>query len=243
MITRSPLTFFKYHIARITGARFRIVDFGYVPSDFTAAQPIPQRYEGDVSMTEKTESFAFNRNAAEVSGIEKQYSTHPQTTSYSLCDSPAGLLALLLDILGLPSSAHNTTTSAASPWTPTDLLNWTMMQWLPGPEAGLRWLSQARKERDLQWSTYSEVPLGISCFRGNGTGISRGQSVEPDVELGEETAVSSSPPLWAQAVQRLCWVKRHGRSSARAGWEEAGEMSIDLREWASQLIEEGWIKV
>lgn len=273
---KSPISFFKYQIARLTGARYPFCDFGYVPSDFTSSVSSAAK---EVSTTATTPDPSDPMRWEHPLELEPQlpYATHSQTASYSLCDSPSGLLAWLIDALRLPASAHSTKASAAAPWTPTDLLNWTMMQWLPGPEAGLRWLANARRESATLWDAYSAVPLGISCFRGNGR-----PRAEPDVEAGEgpgsgsgppaETTaataesevnggaagggsggdakkdgrcccVTCSPPLWAQAVQKLTWVKRHGRCSARPGWEEAGETGVDMREWAGQLVGEGWMRV
>jgi hypothetical protein len=113
--------------------------------------------------------------------LHRLYSLRPQTLSFSLCDSPVGLLAALLDVIHtrVPSGSPLTSRSRSpflspvelemqdsnhgqsqpghervqsdsterahpmSPrqsemdarnytWSPTEILNWTMMQWLPG---------------------------------------------------------------------------------------------------------------
>jgi hypothetical protein len=293
-LTRSPLTFIKYQIARLTGARLPYVSFGYVPSDLQTtptqppapaqssetAPPLPSTQDpSTMSWLQIGAQFLHGFKSAKGTSpppvsekaqirkpsFESQYISHPQTASYSLCDSPAGLLAIMLDGLRLSQRSGNYTStgiSADTTWTPTDLLNWTMMQWLPGPEAGLRWLANAKAEAELNRTKYSAVPLGISCFRGNAI---KTAGTEPDVEAGlaantsaitsperlqqplgvassEAIKMSSAPPLWAQAVQRLCWIKRHGRCSGRPAWEEAGELAIDMKEWAGMLIEQGWMR-
>jgi hypothetical protein len=102
--------------------------------------------------------------------LHRLYSLRPQTLAFSLCDSPVGLLAALLDVIhtrDLPMRPG--TARSRSPfmspvelgiwdehdeeeenegmrnwvgrdgkrytWTSTELLNFTMLQWLPGPEA------------------------------------------------------------------------------------------------------------
>src|SRR6202012_2054042 len=104
-----------------------------------------------------------------------------------LCDSPSGLLSLLLDAIQPALQPPPTTPTPSNPspatssaWSTNDILSFTMMHWLPGPEAALRWLNAAAKEDCFQ--TYCNVPLGVSQYK------------------------SSAPALWASMGQRLQWV-------------------------------------
>jgi hypothetical protein len=115
--------------------------------------------------------------------LHRLYSLRPQTLAFSLCDSPVGLLAALLDVIHtrdiaprpfsarprspflspielemqqsdeeqvepgeVPSASmlqsQDCTTGGKEEgggksytWSPTEVLNFTMLQWLPGPEA------------------------------------------------------------------------------------------------------------
>jgi hypothetical protein len=147
-----------------------LVNFGYVPKELESQ---PQDID-----THK-ESLYSDRPLG--SALHRLYSLRPQTFSYSLCDSPVGLLAALLDVIHTRAPSNSPLTSRSrspflspielemqdsnqdqsntnkripsgsaerpehpmSPrqsevearnytWSPTEILNWTMMQWLPG---------------------------------------------------------------------------------------------------------------
>lgn len=195
-IHQSPLPSLQFSIARLTGARIARLNFGYTASE---SQHSLQPSDYDLHQT-----------------LPQTISSRPQTHSYSLCDSPVGLLAIVLDCLrpdklSIPPKASKQTATVGEAsrqrtqnpfmesipesvisvppppeWTPEDVLDWTMMQWLPGPEAGLRWLAQADTEsggtgkEDLLWKRWSATPLGISTFRKPSNDRKR-----PDVRAGE----------------------------------------------------------
>jgi hypothetical protein len=214
----------------------------------------------------------------------------PQTLAYGLCDSPVGLLAFLLDALkptisytasaSTPSSAqmrHRSATilrhetplmTKASPqpmFSPDEILNWTMMYWLPGPEANLRWLSAVEKE-DC-YTKYSEVPLGIGWYltprsaRQSSSvwpmaGAASNQnlqssSVPPSTGMWmtdsptASTTTGSASPVWASAVQNIKWVKRRGKElkCGVPAWERSEEVVQDIREYFGLGRSEGWLRL
>jgi hypothetical protein len=106
------------------------------------------------------------------------------------------------------------------PWSNVDVLNWTMMHWLPGPEAALRWLRQASHEaRTELWKSYSSTPLAISSF-----GKLPGEQIR-------------SPPIWAEGWQRLCWLRRHERPARWPAWDAPDETVLDLRESFGMMMD------
>lgn len=153
-----PSLWVKWQLARLTGARYPALRFGYVPSEL--AEPAQQR-----------PSALAGRPLGPV--MQQLLSLRPQTLAFSLCDSPIGLLAVLLDVIATQSSAPVLDARPRSPfldpgelelqdheyaaaghervrsddtvkasqskgtdhavladrrsWTPTDILNWTMM--------------------------------------------------------------------------------------------------------------------
>jgi hypothetical protein len=168
---RSATTFLKYRIAKLTKGKLPLLSFGYLPTDF---QSRPEDEQTSTAL-----NSLYSDRPLEPT-LHHLYSLRPQTLSFSLCDSPVGLLAALLDVIHtrVPSSSplssrsrspflspvelemqdsnqgqsalrheriHSGSTERPhqSPrqnemearnytWTPTEILNWTMMQWLPG---------------------------------------------------------------------------------------------------------------
>ncbi|KAF2497070.1 alpha/beta-hydrolase [Lophium mytilinum] len=258
---KSPMAWLKYHVARVTRARLSFLSFGYLRSDFTQPEATKAKPERDLGMLKER----FDSSEAT---LASQYSQRPQTVSYSLCDSPAGLLSCVLDAVHSRSSSTPQSSQQRSPflspaellgdrdiemqvqemprpeipmspresetngrdytWTPTEILSWTMMQWLPGPEAGLRWLKQATLDSAADhpsfWQ-YSPVPLGISHFRRRG-------GTDED-----------SPLMWATSSHRLEWLKRHRRSARWPAWETPDLLVLDLRECFGGMAERGLVRL
>ncbi|MBE7181643.1 MAG: alpha/beta fold hydrolase, partial [Terriglobus roseus] len=176
-LARTPLAALKFRIARWTRARYDLLAFGYTPGEVVGSA---SEYDARVGWY-----------LAAASELE---AGRPQTRAYGLTDSPAGLLACVLDQLKPPqlhipprpqqvqhpppvassskgAVADSLRRTAANPfmepiresiesgltlreltrpgppaWSPSDILNWAMMMWLPGPESGLRWLNRAAED-------------------------------------------------------------------------------------------------
>lgn len=56
--------------------------------------------------------------------------TKPQTLGFAMHDSPVGMLAWMADKVFIWSDAY--------PWTPTDLITWTLLHYFPGPTTGFQ---------------------------------------------------------------------------------------------------------
>ena len=78
---QTPLAWMKWHMARLTQAKLPALSFGYTSSDVSSAQPTAQSLR-PLGPT-----------------LHRLYSLRPQTLAFSLCDSPMGLLAGLLDMI------------------------------------------------------------------------------------------------------------------------------------------------
>jgi len=190
----------KWRVARLTAARVPWLAFGYSPADVRNAAAARAAAQGAVP--------------ADLD-LEAGLTAHPQTPSFALCDSPPGLLATVLDLLHAASGVLPP---------PVDILNKTMMHWLPGPEAALRWIGVTRTEK--LYTAYSPVPLGISCF-----------------------SWEQQPVLWAEGWQKVVWCrKRHESISVYAAKSGEGkrndrdaELVVDLRDFVRQCTKEGWL--
>lgn len=165
----------KWQIARATGARYPRLSYGYTPSEVGQAT---ERHEKRAARRPKMEKG--NKGRPLGAAMHQLFSMRPQTLAFSMCDSPVGLLAVLLDLVATqgPASAlavrprspfldpgelemqdreyeaaghervRSDDTVKAGPnggagtgaesalssrraWTPTDILNWTMMYVFP----------------------------------------------------------------------------------------------------------------
>ncbi|KAF4555051.1 Epoxide hydrolase-like protein 1 [Elsinoe fawcettii] len=198
----------------------------------------------------------------------------PLTSSFVSTPSASTLPPSSTDALerGRIDSLYPTASaSLAYPWSPSDILTWTMLYWLSGPEAPLRWLRNASKETGAgseYWTEKSGVPVGVSFFRtsphlsqhastGN-TGPGEGTSAE-DVALhgtgarakgkkrrrNQEGALTGrvSPPVWVGAWGNLTWLRRHetGREVKWPAWERGEVLVADLREFVGEVRREGYL--
>ncbi|ORX93519.1 Alpha/Beta hydrolase protein [Clohesyomyces aquaticus] len=238
---RSPFVCLKYRIARMLGAKIPFLGFGYTPAELERQKSKVEEEDTRLALSNKPSGL-----------MSFQYTLRPQTLSYSLCDSPIGLLACLLDTIHTRSPAAALSPRPQSPflspaeiemsesqhgynarrhytWTPTEVLDWTMLQWLPGPEASLRWLRQAYLETHPSSplsTTYSPVPVGISSFQSRNSSSST-------------WTASASPIMWGSAICNIRWIKRHQRPAALPAWEAPDLLVLDMRDCFGSLLNQG----
>jgi hypothetical protein len=157
----------------------------------------------------------------------------PSQSAHSLRvpPTPSGRSPTSSTIYGTPQTGRSPQSSGSSPqtielsdvsnaWTPTALIDWTMLYWLPGPEVALRWLVHSSNLVSALWLGYSAVPLAITHFREARSPGGSG---------------SQTPPQWAEAYHRIAMVRsREGRVRFPA-WERPAELVVDLREFAGLL--------
>ncbi|KAG8712181.1 hypothetical protein FRC11_000778, partial [Ceratobasidium sp. 423] len=67
-------------------------------------------------------------------GYSQIQGTRPQTLAVGLTDSPIGLLAWIGEKLYVWTDNY--------PWTPEELITWTMLYWINGPAGGLRYYKE-----------------------------------------------------------------------------------------------------
>lgn len=279
--------YLKYRIARLTKAKIPLLRFGYTPSELCALR-------GAQSTRDVDDALQLNQPLG--STLHRLYALRPQTLAFSLCDSPVGLLAALLDVIHtreVPQDAtgsrsrspflspvelemHEASTrppripnqtstyrlssveeedeqvpidSTAPPtiagtgsegeksrytWTPTTMLNFVMLQWLPGPEAGLRWLRTAHLDNAALASKQSSVPLGISTFYAGSNAAGADSTIGQHHKQRRE-AGTATPLMWGSASWNIAWVKRHQRPATWPGLEAPDLLVVDLREWFGGL--------
>lgn len=96
-----PVAWGKWMLARVTGARYPSVSFGYTPAEVVCASCVGKRKEKE-------------RPLGPV--MHQLFSMRPQTLAFSLCDSPVGLLAVLLDLVATQDPASSLAVRPRSPF-------------------------------------------------------------------------------------------------------------------------------
>ncbi|GAB1526052.1 hypothetical protein RhiTH_009218 [Rhizoctonia solani] len=92
-------------------------------------------------------------------GYQKIQGTRPQTLAVGLTDSPVGLLAWIGEKLYAWTDNY--------PWTPEEWITWTMLYWVNGPAAGLRYykensIVEPSKDPELQEELSQDAYLTVS---------------------------------------------------------------------------------
>jgi hypothetical protein len=130
----------------------------------------------------------------------------PQTLGYAMHDSPVGLLVWIWDKLRLWSDNY--------PWTPTELITWTLMHYWPGPTPGYVIYTENNPPAMMipgSWAdTYLKMPCGFSAF---------------PQELG------ILPRSWAEKVANVKFWREHPSGGHFAMHEKPNELVADLTEF------------
>lgn len=118
----APLGWAKWSIA----STFKASIWGYRSEDLSAL-----RQNGSSSASSKRSPASANDASLWPRGLGLGLGlTEPNTLSYALCDSPTGLLVFVLGALRLLAPQKELE--------PEQIINFTQLAWLPGPEAAMR---------------------------------------------------------------------------------------------------------
>ncbi|KAI9745922.1 MAG: hypothetical protein M1818_000603 [Claussenomyces sp. TS43310] len=85
----------------------------------------------------------------------------PRTLGFAMHDSPVGMLAWMADKLIMWTDSY--------PWTPTEMITWTLLHYFPGPTTGFQMyrekvLPQSPTEHAKGPTEHVKVPTGVSAF-------------------------------------------------------------------------------
>ncbi|KAI9885163.1 MAG: hypothetical protein M1823_003050 [Watsoniomyces obsoletus] len=192
-----PLQYFKYLAARLMPRSTAAARLGYQPHDLRSVHRARRRVSGE------------SRGAFSRLGLYAR----PRTLAYALCDSPVGLLAWTREALTARTRVEDC-------FSVEDALDFTMISWLPGPDAPLQYLATTSTDtaemRDVS-ERWSAVPLGLTVF--------------PDPQ-------ADCPPAWAACVQPLAWIRRHqGSDVGWPVWERPTEVVDDLKAFLGFMLQ------
>ncbi|CAE6494467.1 unnamed protein product, partial [Rhizoctonia solani] len=133
--------------------------------------------------------------------------------------SPVGLLAWIGEKL------HEWTDNY--PWTPEELITWTMLYWIKGPAGGLRYYKEnsvtgppkdpeLRAEFNRLIHPWSPTPHGFSWFPKDGP----------------------FPAEWNSIGAKLVYSKKHSKGGHFAAWEVPDEFARDIQNFVTIVLEE-----
>ncbi|KAI0439210.1 alpha/beta-hydrolase [Xylaria telfairii] len=160
--------------------------------------------------------------------------TEPNTLSYALCDSPTGLLVFVMKGLRLLAPKKE--------FSPTEIINFTQLAWIPGPEAALRfWAHCARHPERSDSSSGNgkkstkKPRVSLTVFLGDekGEGSSRGE----DAEVGFATAAPPySCPAWARTRYDVLHSHRAAGDPGLLAWERPELIAAGVRALAAAVL-------
>ena len=135
------------------------------------------------------------------SDYSKIHETKPRTLSFGFYDSPVAMLAWMADKLLLWSDEY--------PWTPTEMITWTLMHYFQSPFTAL--------------SMYREIPPQVEYdhFGQNKVEVPSGASAFPK-ELG------IVPRCWAEQAMNVIFWREHDRGGHFAAYEKPDELARDV---------------
>ena len=126
----------------------------------------------------------------------------PRTLGFALHDSPVGMLAWMADKLFTWSDSY--------PWSPTELITWTLLHYFPGPTGGFQ-IYLENSATDMvsgpKADDFLQVPTGVSAF-------------------AKETEMV--PRSWAKRRANIVFWQEHESGGHFAAYEKPQEFAGDL---------------
>ena len=175
-LSTSPAEWIKWKMFSF----FKTPMLGYSEADITSSK------RKDIDRPKNP--WAFN--------LESQQAGEPSVISYALCDSPTGMLLFVLMLLKVMGPDQE--------FTPQEILTFTELMWLPGPENMLRfWADSAKhaktfakpKSNDKRGGKRKPM-VGLTIFKGNDDD-DRGPNDE-EAALPRRASHTYSCPAWAR---------------------------------------------
>lgn len=158
-----------------------------------------------------------------------------------MCDSPVGLLAFAMKGLSLHAPRMH--------FTPEQIINFTNLSWLPGPEYSMRfWAHCAMQDRDKAKggkATVNKPKVGITVFLGGDDEGTRDVSAaeaggEGAVRLESPTKVDTGSvyacPAWGKARYNVLFSQRVSGKPGLLAWERPEVILTGIRGLAKEVL-------
>ncbi|KAG8531774.1 uncharacterized protein KY384_003410 [Bacidia gigantensis] len=144
------------------------------------------------------------------SDYNKIQSTKPRNLSFGLHDSPVGMLAWMTDKLFLWADNY--------PWTPSELITWTLLHWFPGPVTAIVLYHNNPPSENAHTGLVAKnvvkIPTGLSTF---------------------PKELSPVPRSWAETAVNLQFFTEHESGGHFAAYERPKELSDDMIKFFKQF--------
>ncbi|XXH00317.1 Cytoplasmic glyoxalase II [Hypoxylon texense] len=224
-LQEAPIEWAKWSLASLLHAPI----LGYRSEDFSALQR-----NGYVRPSKKAPTPAqFGLNQLDLQ--------EPNTLAYALCDSPTGLLVFVMKSLRLLSPKKK------EEFTPTDLINFTQLAWLPGPEAAMRfWAYCVRHPEPPEKKILTRPKVGITVFLGDEPSTDANAEVEASTGAAAETDTAAQAqdeakdcytcPSWANAKYSVLYTHRATGKAGLLAWERPELIVAGIRGVAASLV-------
>jgi hypothetical protein len=193
-----PWGWVKLGIARF----FHAPIFGYTAEDFEALKECEMvrrkakgRWRSEENVPVLTRGKGTGYGAVGMLGLRE-----PNTLAYALCDSPVGLLSLVMSALRKVSPGHKLEKD--------EIVNLAELAWLPGPEAALKFWAGAVsevEEIEAESGIGKRARVALTVF-----GV--------DCAVGEEVE-SYICPAWGQAKHDIVFSQRVSGRPGLVAWE------------------------
>lgn len=203
----APLEWAKWSIAKL----FHAPILGYESEDFPAL-----RRNRPVKPSKRSPSpphFGLNRL-----GLRE-----PNTLAYALCDSPTGTLVFVLKSLRLLGSARD--------FEPAEIINFTQLAWLPGPEAAMRFWAYCAQHPDQVSKKDTRPKVAITVFLGDQANEFRSQS-----SAKKEEHHGYVCPTWANAKYQVVCAHRAPGNCGLLAWERPELIASGVRNLAKGVL-------
>ncbi|OTB05846.1 hypothetical protein M426DRAFT_125994 [Hypoxylon sp. CI-4A] len=212
-IREAPVEWAKWSVASLLRAPI----LGYRKEDFSAL-----KRSGYVRPTKKTPTpaqFGLNRL-----GLRE-----PNTLAYALCDSPTGLLVFVKKSLRLLEPKKE--------FTPTEIINFTQLAWLPGPEAAMRfWAHCTRHPEKMEKKVTVKPRIGLTVFLGDKESTNGEVEAEAGDPSLDEAKDRYACPGWAKAKYNVVYTSRTTGRSGLLAWERPEIIVAGVRGIAVSIL-------
>lgn len=247
-----PLASPKLHEAPLEWAKWSIASFfhagilGYSDDDFSALRQMRQDTGTAVSTSHVHLRRKKTPTPAQI-GLNRFGLREPNTLAYAMCDSPTGLLVVVLKGLRL--------LGPRAQFSPEQIITLTQLSWLPGPEYAMRFWAHcaahdeeaekkdAKDKEQEKKSAVVKPKVAITVFLG-------GKDEESDGVVGESSAaagkdVISLPreggekyvcPAWGNAHYEVVYSQRTPGKPGLLAWERPEVIAEGVRGLAKQIL-------
>ncbi|KAK1974123.1 epoxide hydrolase [Colletotrichum cereale] len=203
-LKEAPLEWVKWSIAKL----FRAPFFGYQSEDMR-------------SLDHAEAAPGQPANPGPPSIIE------PNTPSYALCDSPVGLLALVLKVIRV--------LGVQTDFSEADIVTFTQTAWLPGPEAAMRLWAHCLAHQEKPLPRPGKKPdVAITVF----SGAAMDADTDADAQNTSPRAapVSYACPAWANVSYNAVHVRRVAGNPGLVAWDRPELIGEGVRGLARRLL-------